>query len=285
MKFKKHNRNQNLEKNSSFKRSNERSKDDVKAKKHLGQHFLTDLSIAKQIADALTLHKNYQHVVEIGPGMGVLTQFLKDNPHFTLYPIDIDFDSITYLKKHFQTLEKNFIYGDFLAMDLDLITNNNPFAVIGNFPYNISTQILFKVLDFKDKVPEVVGMFQKEVAERVAAPPGSKVYGITSVLLQAFYNVEYLFTVNENVFNPPPKVKSGVIRLTRNSVEQLNCNESFFKTIVKTSFNQRRKTLRNSLRPFLTEDTIELEIFNLRPEQLSVEQFITITNLLEPTKS
>lgn len=285
MKFKKHNRNQNLEKNSSFKRNDERSKDDVKAKKHLGQHFLTDLSIAKQIADALTLHKKYRHVVEIGPGMGVLTQFLKDNNNFTLYPIDIDFDSITYLKKHFPTLEKNFIYGDFLTMDLDLITNNNPFAVIGNFPYNISTQILFKVLDFKDKVPEVVGMFQKEVAERVAAPPGSKVYGITSVLLQAFYDVEYLFTVNENVFNPPPKVKSGVIRLKRNVVEKLNCNESFFKSVVKTAFNQRRKTLRNSLRPYLTPETIELEIFNLRPEQLSVEQFISITNLLEPTKS
>ena len=285
MKFKKHNRNQNLEKTSTFKRSNEKSKDDVKAKKHLGQHFLTDLSIAKQITEALTLYQNYKYVVEIGPGMGVLTQFLKDNNNFTLYPIDIDFDSITYLKKHFPTLEKNFIYGDFLAMDISLITNNNPFAVIGNFPYNISTQILFKVLDFKDQIPEVVGMFQKEVAERIAAPPGSKVYGITSVLLQAFYDIEYLFTVNENVFNPPPKVKSGVIRLTRNKVEKLACNESFFKTVVKTAFNQRRKTLRNSLRPYLTEKTITLDIFDLRPEQLSVEQFISITNMLEPTKS
>ncbi len=285
MKFKKHNRNQNLEKTSTFKRSEERSKDDVKAKKHLGQHFLTDLSIAKQITEALTLYQNYKYVVEIGPGMGVLTQFLKDNTNFTLYPIDIDFDSITYLKKHFPTLEKNFIYGDFLAMDISLITNNNPFAVIGNFPYNISTQILFKVLDFKDQIPEVVGMFQKEVAERIAAPPGSKVYGITSVLLQAFYDIEYLFTVNENVFNPPPKVKSGVIRLTRNKLEKLACNESFFKTVVKTAFNQRRKTLRNSLRPYLTENTIALAIFDLRPEQLSVEQFISITNMLEPTKS
>lgn len=285
MKFQKHNRNQNLEKTSTFKRSEERSKDDVKAKKHLGQHFLTDLGIAKQITEALTLHQNYKYVVEIGPGMGILTQFLKDNTNFTLYPIDIDFDSITYLKKHFPTLEKNFIYGDFLAMDISLITNNNPFAVIGNFPYNISTQILFKVLDFKDQIPEVVGMFQKEVAERIAAPPGSKVYGITSVLLQAFYDIEYLFTVNENVFNPPPKVKSGVIRLTRNKVEKLACNESFFKTVVKTAFNQRRKTLRNSLRPYLTENTIALAIFDLRPEQLSVEQFISITNMLEPTKS
>lgn len=285
MKFQKHNRNQNLEKTSSFKRSDERTKGDVKAKKHLGQHFLTDLGIAQQITNSLTLYQNYKYVVEIGPGMGVLTQYLKDNTNFTLYPIDIDFDSITYLKKHFPTLEKNFIYGDFLAMDISLITNNNPFAVIGNFPYNISTQILFKVLDFKDQIPEVVGMFQKEVAERIAAPPGSKVYGITSVLLQAFYDIEYLFTVNENVFNPPPKVKSGVIRLTRNKVEKLACNESFFKTIVKTSFNQRRKTLRNSLRPYLSENNIEMEVFNLRPEQLSVEQFISITNLLEPTKS
>jgi len=285
LKFKKHNRNENLEKTSTFTRSETRSKDDVKAKKHLGQHFLTDLGIAQQITGALTLYQNYKYVVEIGPGMGVLTQFLKDNTNFTLYPIDIDFDSITYLKKNFPQLEKNILYGDFLAMDISHITNNQPFAVIGNFPYNISTQILFKVLDFKNQIPEVVGMFQKEVAERIAAPPGSKVYGITSVLLQAFYDIEYLFTVNENVFNPPPKVKSGVIRLTRNKVEKLNCNESFFKTIVKTSFNQRRKTLRNSLRPYLSENNIALELFNLRPEQLSVEQFITITNLLEPSKS
>ncbi len=282
MKFKKHNRNQNLEKTSTFKRSDERTKGDVKAKKHLGQHFLTDSGIAQQITNALTNYQGYKYVVEIGPGMGVLTQFLKDNTNFTLYPIDIDLDSITYLKKHFPTLEHNFIYGDFLAMDISLITKNSPFAVIGNFPYNISTQILFKVLDFKDQIPEVVGMFQKEVAERIAAPPGSKVYGITSVLLQAFYDVEYLFTVNEDVFNPPPKVKSGVIRLKRNNVKKLNCNESFFKSVVKTAFNQRRKTLRNSLRPYLTDETIELEIFNLRPEQLSVEQFISITNLLEP---
>ncbi len=282
MKFKKHNRNQNLEKTSTFKRSDERTKGDVKAKKHLGQHFLTDSGIAQQITNALTNYQGYKYVVEIGPGMGVLTQFLKDNTNFTLYPIDIDLDSITYLKKHFPTLEHNFIYGDFLAMDISLITKNSPFAVIGNFPYNISTQILFKVLDFKDQIPEVVGMFQKEVAERIAAPPGSKVYGITSVLLQAFYDVEYLFTVNEDVFNPPPKVKSGVIRLKRNNVKKLNCNESFFKSVVKTAFNQRRKTLRNSLRPYLTDETIELETFNLRPEQHSVEQFISITNLLEP---
>lgn len=285
MKFKKHNRNQNLEKTSTFKRNEERSKDDVKAKKHLGQHFLTDLGIAKQIVDALTLHEGYKHVLEIGPGMGVLTQFLKDNTNFTTYAIDVDYDSITYLKNHFPTLDKNIIYGDFLQMDLGLITNNEPFAVIGNFPYNISTEILFKVLDNKNLIPEVVGMFQKEVAERIAAKPGSKTYGITSVLLQAFYSIEYLLTVNENVFNPPPKVKSGVIRLTRNKTQTLNCSETFFKTVVKTAFNQRRKMLSNSLKPYLNDHIKSLEIFNLRPEQLSVEQFVELTNMLEKAKN
>lgn len=290
MKFQKHNRNQSsikfgVEKTSSFKKKDEKSKDDIKAKKHLGQHFLTDLSIAQQITNGLTLFGGYKYVIEIGPGMGILTQFLIENNHFELFPIDIDFDSITYLKKRFPSHTKNFIYGDFLNMDMDLVTNKNTYAVIGNFPYNISTQILFKVLDNKDQIPEVVGMFQKEVAERIAAPPGSKVYGITSVLLQAYYDIEYLFTVNENVFNPPPKVKSGVIRLNRNSVKKLDCNEGFFKTVVKTAFNQRRKTLRNSLRPLLSETTITNEIFNLRPEQLSVQQFISITNLLEPIKN
>jgi 16S rRNA (adenine1518-N6/adenine1519-N6)-dimethyltransferase len=284
LKFQKHNRNQNLEKTSTFKRSEVRSKDDVKAKKHLGQHFLTDLGIAKQIVDALTLHEGYQHVLEIGPGMGVLTQFLKDHTNFTTHAIDVDYDSITYLKNHFPTLEKNIIYGDFLQMDLGLITDNKPFAVIGNFPYNISTEILFKVLDNKNLIPEVVGMFQKEVAERIAAKPGSKTYGITSVLLQAFYSIEYLLTVNENVFNPPPKVKSGVIRLTRNKTQTLNCSEPFFKTVVKTAFNQRRKMLSNSLKPYLNDEIKTLEVFNLRPEQLSVEQFVELTNMLEKVK-
>lgn len=285
MKFKKHNRNQNLEKTSTFKRSEVRSKDDVKAKKHLGQHFLTDLGIAKQIVDALTLHEGYQHVLEIGPGMGVLTQFLKDHTNFTTHAIDVDYDSVMYLKNHFPTMEKNIIYGDFLQMDLGLITDNKPFAVIGNFPYNISTEILFKVLDNKNLIPEVVGMFQKEVAERIAAKPGSKTYGITSVLLQAFYSIEYLLTVNENVFNPPPKVKSGVIRLTRNKTQTLNCSETFFKTVVKTAFNQRRKMLSNSLKPYLNDEIKTLEVFNLRPEQLSVEQFVELTNILEKAKS
>lgn len=285
MKFKKHNRNQNLEKSSFNTTIDERAKDDVKAKKHLGQHFLTDLSIAKQIVDALTQHEGYNHVLEIGPGMGVLTQYLKDDTRFTTHAIDVDFESITYLKNHFPTLEKNILYGDFLQMDLGLITNNKPFAVIGNFPYNISTEILFKVLDNRNMIPEVVGMFQKEVAERVAAKPGSKTYGITSVLLQAFYTIEYLFTVHENVFNPPPKVKSGVIRLTRNNTQTLNCSESFFKKVVKTAFNQRRKMLSNSLKPYITDEIKTHEVFNLRPEQLSVEQFVELTNMLEEAKS
>lgn len=285
MKFKKHNRNQNLEKSSFNTTIDERAKDDVKAKKHLGQHFLTDLSIAKQIVDALTQHEGYNHVLEIGPGMGVLTQYLKDDTRFTTHAIDVDFESITYLKNHFPTLEKNILYGDFLQMDLGLITNNKPFAVIGNFPYNISTEILFKVLDNRNMIPEVVGMFQKEVAERVAAKPGSKTYGITSVLLQAFYTIEYLFTVHENVFNPPPKVKSGVIRLTRNKTQTLNCSESFFKIVVKTAFNQRRKMLSNSLKPYITDEIKTHEVFNLRPEQLSVEQFVELTNMLEEAKS
>lgn len=285
MKFKKHNRNQNLEKSSFNTARDERAKDSVKAKKHLGQHFLTDQSIAKQIVDALTLHEGYKHVLEIGPGMGVLTQYLKDDARFTTHAIDVDFESITYLKNHFPTLEKNILYGDFLQMDLGLITNNKPFAVIGNFPYNISTEILFKVLDNKNQIPEVVGMFQKEVAERIAAKPGSKTYGITSVLLQAFYTIEYLFTVHENVFNPPPKVKSGVIRLTRNQTQTLNCSELFFKTVVKTAFNQRRKMLSNSLKPYINDEIKTHEVFNLRPEQLSVEQFVELTNMLQESKS
>jgi len=285
LKFKKHNRNQNIEKSSFNTARDERAKDSVKAKKHLGQHFLTDLSIAKQIVDALTIHEGYKHVLEIGPGMGVLTQYLKDDARFTTHAIDVDFESITYLKNHFPTLEKDILYGDFLQMDLGLITNNKPFAVIGNFPYNISTEILFKVLDNKNQIPEVVGMFQKEVAERIAAKPGSKTYGITSVLLQAFYTIEYLFTVHENVFNPPPKVKSGVIRLTRNKTQTLNCSESFFKTVVKTAFNQRRKMLSNSLKPYINDEIKTHEVFNLRPEQLSVEQFVELTNMLQESKS
>lgn len=252
----------------------------VKAKKHLGQHFLTDLDIARQIVDALMLTNTYQHVLEVGPGMGVLTQFLIQNKNYTTFPIDIDRESIGYLAEKYPELKGNIIYGDFLQLNLPELSDNKPFAVIGNFPYNISTQILFKVLDFKDLIPEIVGMFQKEVAERVAAKPGSKTFGITSVLLQAYYDVEYLFTVDEHVFDPPPKVKSAVIRLTRNDKKQLDCDEALFKTIVKTAFNQRRKTLRNSLKNFLNDELKHEEIFNRRPEQLGFEEFVFLTKKL-----
>ena len=252
----------------------------VKAKKHLGQHFLTDLGIAKDIVDALTLTANYNTVLEVGPGMGVLTQFLIENQNYKTFPVDIDKESIGYLAEKYPKLKGQIIYGDFLKMDLNDIAKNEAFAVIGNFPYNISTQILFKVLDFKNQIPEVVGMFQKEVAERVAAEPGSKIYGITSVLLQAFYDVEYLFTVDEDVFDPPPKVKSAVIRLIRNDKQSLDCDEKRFKQIVKMAFNQRRKMLRKSLKSLLNENNKENEMFTKRPEQLSVEDFVNLTNLL-----
>jgi len=253
----------------------------VKAKKHLGQHFLTDLNIAQQIVEALSLKEKYTTVVEVGPGMGVLTQFLIKNKNYQTFVVDVDRESIGYLVDKYPILKGNIIYGDFLRLDLNDIVKNKSFAVIGNFPYNISSQILFKVLDFKEQIPEVVGMFQKEVAERIAAESGSKTYGITSVLLQAFYNIEYLFTVNAEVFDPPPKVQSAVIRLTRNEKNALNCDEKRFKQVVKMAFNQRRKTMRNSLKSLINDEIKENDIFNLRPEQLSVEQFVGLTNLFD----
>lgn len=252
----------------------------VRAKKHLGQHFLIDLGIAKQIVESLSLKENYKTVIEVGAGMGVLTQFLIKNKNYQTFVVDVDRESIGYLVDKYPILKGNIIYGDFLKLDLNDIANNKPFAVIGNFPYNISSQILFKVLDFKEQIPEVVGMFQKEVAERIAAKHGSKTYGITSVLLQAFYNIEYLFTVDASVFNPPPKVQSAVIRLTRNKNIKLACDEKKFKQIVKMAFNQRRKTMRNSLKSLINDEIKSNEIFNLRPEQLSVEKFIALTNLI-----
>jgi len=283
LKYKKHNRSK-VQDNFNLPSSKKEGKTAVKAKKHLGQHFLTDLTIAQNIVGGLSLHGGYKKVLEIGPGMGVLTQFLIENKQYQTSLIDIDSESIAYLKKHFPSLNNNIIEGDFLNIDLEKILGKEPFAIIGNFPYNISTQILFKVIDYKDQIPEVVGMFQKEVAERVASKPGSKVYGITSVLLQAFYDVEYLFTVDEHVFNPPPKVKSGVIRLTRNKKSTLDCNESLFKTVVKSAFNQRRKTMRNSLKPFLTDESKDNPMLSLRPEQLSVDQFVELTSLLDNLK-
>ncbi len=253
----------------------------VKAKKALGQHFLTDLSIAKRIADTLNDYIG-KPVLEIGPGMGVLTQFLMQSEH-DLKVVELDGESVEYLKVTYPELEQNIIAEDFLKLDLKNIYGDNEFCIIGNYPYNISSQIFFKVLDHKDQVVCCSGMLQREVAQRIAAKPGSKVYGILSVLLQAWYDIEYLFTVDENVFNPPPKVKSGVIRLVRNNVTDLGCNERLFKTIIKTSFGQRRKMLRGSLKGMLPKgcELLQDPFFTKRPEQLSVEEFINLTNMIE----
>lgn len=248
----------------------------VKAKKHLGQHFLNDENIAQKIADSLTL-KGYQTVLEIGPGMGVLTKYLLEKPIST-YVIEIDTESVEYLNKHYPKLVGKIISKDFLKYNLSEVFGQEPFAIIGNFPYNISSQIVFKALELRDRIPEFSGMFQKEVAERICEKKGSKTYGILSVLTQAFYEAEYLFTVSENVFTPPPKVKSGVLRLIRKENFKLPCDEKLFFTVVKTAFNQRRKTLRNSLKTYQLSDNLkEDSIFDLRPEQLSVEQFIELT--------
>ena len=248
----------------------------VKAKKHLGQHFLTDENIAKQIADTLTLN-GYETVLEIGPGMGVLTKYLLEKELET-YVIEIDTESVDYLNSHYPKLNGKVISKDFLKYNINEVFNHKPFAIIGNFPYNISTQIVFKCLEMRNQVPEFSGMFQKEVAERICSKKGSKVYGILSVLAQAFYDVEYLFTVEPEVFNPPPKVKSGVMRMIRKENYSLPCDEKLFFSVVKIGFQQRRKTLRNSLKSFgLSDNLKEDTIFDLRPEQLSVEQFIELT--------
>ena len=249
----------------------------VRAKKFLGQHFLKDLSIAQRIAETITAGST----IEIGPGMGVLTQYLLKNPNIQLTAIEIDRESVVYLKECYPEL--HLIEGDFLKLDLNIIYPEGEFNVIGNYPYNISSQIFFKVLDYKDRIPVCSGMIQKEVAERIASKPGKKAYGILSVLLQAYYDIEYLFTVDEHVFNPPPKVKSAVIRMTRNKRRQLDCDEELFKTVVKTAFNQRRKQMRNSLQQLLGKGNpiLEEKIFTMRPEQLSVEQFVELTKLIE----
>jgi 16S rRNA (adenine1518-N6/adenine1519-N6)-dimethyltransferase len=251
----------------------------VKPKKHLGQHFLKNASIADRIAHSLTGHGHYATLIEIGPGTGALTQHLLKLP-YTTWVSEIDIESIAYLHQHYPELRPRILGEDFLAMNLQ-----NKFeekiAVIGNFPYNISSQILFHVLDHKNQVTELVGMFQKEVAMRVSNPPGGKEYGILSVLIQAWYDVEYLFTVNEEEFIPPPKVKSGVIRMKRNTIDDLGCDEVMFKRVVKTAFNQRRKTLRNSLKSLLPQG-FENEMLQLRPERLSVAQFIQLTKWCSP---
>lgn len=253
----------------------------VKPKKFLGQHFLKDLQVAQDIANTVDACPELP-ILEVGPGMGVLTQFLmaKERP---LKVVELDFESVAYLRENFPALGNNIIEQDFLKMDLTQLFEGKPFVLTGNYPYNISSQIFFKMLDYKDLIPCCTGMIQKEVAERMAAGPGSKTYGILSVLIQAWYRVEYLFTVHEHVFNPPPKVKSAVIRMTRNETQELGCNEKLFKQIVKTTFNQRRKTLRNSISPILdkTNPLMADPIFNKRPEQLSVQEFIDLTNRVE----
>lgn len=252
----------------------------VKAKKHLGQHFLKDESIAKAIADTLSL-EGYNDVLEIGPGMGVLTQYLLDKPTNT-YVIEIDTESVAYLDVNYPKLKDKIISKDFLKYDVNEIFEGKQFAIIGNFPYNISTQIVFRTLEFRHQIPEFSGMFQKEVAERICEKKGSKTYGILSVLAQAFYDAEYLFTVDEHVFNPPPKVKSGVMRLRRKEDFSLPCGEKLFFTVVKTAFQQRRKTLRNSLKTLNLSDNLrEDKVLDLRPEQLSVEDFIALTQKIE----
>ena len=251
----------------------------VRAKKHLGQHFLKDLGIARNIAHSLSLN-NYSKLLEVGPGMGVLTQFLIPLDTET-FVIEIDKESVSYLKKHYPELDNHLIEGDFLKLPLQEIFKE-PIAIIGNFPYNISSQILFKAIDHKDLIPEIVGMFQKEVAERVVSPPGSKKYGITSVLLQCYYDAEYLFTVDETVFDPPPKVKSAVIRLKRNDRDKLDCDEKKFIQVVKTAFGQRRKTLRNALKSLnLVDENTASQYLSLRAEQLSVEDFMNLTSCFE----
>ncbi len=254
--------------------------DKVRAKKHLGQHFLKDLTIAEETVAAFNTEGLFKNTIEVGPGMGVLTNYLLARKDLKLKIVDIDRESIAYLQNKVQLDSDQIIEADFLKLNLKTLFQEEPFGIIGNFPYNISTQILFKALDNKEQVLEVVGMFQKEVAERIASPEGSKVYGITSVLLQAFYNIEYLFTVDETVFDPPPKVKSAVIRLRRNDSKKLGCDERKFTSLVKMAFNQRRKTMRNSLKAIIPDKLKENEIFNKRPEQLSVQDFIELTNLL-----
>ena len=269
----------------------------VTPKKALGQHFLRDLKIANRIVESLSpissecliqnvgslegLHLPKFNVLEVGPGMGVLTQYLvnKDNINFKV--VEIDSEAVEYLQNNIPELDGKIIQGDFLKLNLESVFEGN-FFVIGNFPYNISSQIFFKVLEYKERIPMVVGMVQKEVAERLSSPPGNKSYGILSVLLQAWYNIDYLFTVSEHCFNPPPKVKSAVIRLTRNSRNTLGCDEAFFKKIVKSTFNQRRKTIRNSLKSAF-KDSVTLKespLFAKRPEQLSVEEFVELAKLL-----
>ena len=255
----------------------------VKPKKNLGQHFLTDLNVAKRIADTVDTCPNIP-ILEIGPGMGVLTQYLVEK-HRDVEAVEIDKESVAYLNEAFPILHDNIVGADFLQMNLEDIFSGKQFVLTGNYPYDISSQIFFKMLDYKNLIPCCTGMIQREVALRIAAQPGNKTYGILSVLIQAWYDVEYLFTVDEDVFNPPPKVKSAVIRMTRNNVSKLNCDEILFKRLVKTVFNQRRKMLRVSLRQMIPnkvhKNFYEQDVMTKRPEQLTIAQFVELTNMVE----
>jgi 16S rRNA (adenine1518-N6/adenine1519-N6)-dimethyltransferase len=253
----------------------------VRPKKHLGQHFLTDKNMCRKIANQYKSHKGCANVLEIGPGMGAITDFLLERGDLNLKVMEIDRDSVAYLETNQPKLQGNIFSADFLRTDITQLFDGQQFGVVGNFPYNISSQIIFKCIENRDLVPEIMGMFQKEMAERIAEKPGTKVYGIISVLTQAFYDIEYCFTVDAQLFNPPPKVQSGVIRCTRNEREKLPCDEKLFIQVVKASFNQRRKTIRNSVKGLLKGNVVEDPIFALRPERLSVEDFVYLTNLIE----
>lgn len=256
----------------------------VRAKKHLGQHFLTDKNAANRIVNALQNEGRFNKVLEVGPGMGVLSDLLLAKEEYTTWLIDIDAESVQYLKEKYPELGDRLILGDFLNLDFKKLFDEK-IAIIGNFPYNISSQILFKVLEERNQVVEVVGMFQKEVAQRCVASPGTKEYGILSVFLQAYFKLEYLFTIKAGAFNPPPKVLSGVIRLERNQVEKLDCDERLFWQVVKAGFNQRRKTLRNALSSLINKEAMkESPFLELRAERLSVQDFVTLTNSISETR-
>ena len=255
----------------------------MKAKKSYGQHFLTNEEITSNIADAFV--GNHKNVLEVGPGRGMLTKYLLEKDYHLLV-VEADRDMVNFLRKNFPALQNNIVSADFLKVPIDSLFQNEPFALIGNFPYNISSQILFKMIEHKELIPEMVGMFQKEVAERVISKPGNKTYGVVSVLIQAWYEGEYLFTVDKSNFNPPPKVQSGVIRLRRRNIDQLGCDEKLFKTVVKQAFSQRRKMLRNTMKPFLAGNALLDEpLFTQRPERLSVDDFIKLTNIIEQEKN
>jgi 16S rRNA (adenine1518-N6/adenine1519-N6)-dimethyltransferase len=270
-----------MELNQKIHKSKHPDKSVVKAKKHLGQHFLIDKNISKKIANQFQNHLGCHKVLEIGPGTGALTTFLLEHEKNDVWVIEVDRDSIAYLKENFPLLNGKIIEQDFLRIKPELLFGDEKFAVVGNFPYNISSQILFKCIEHRNQIPEIMGMFQKEVAVRVAEKPGSKSYGIISVLLQTFYDISYCFTVDENAFNPPPKVKSGVIRLTRNERDSLPCDEKLFIQIVKACFNQRRKMIRNTIKQFIQDRPFENRFLTIRPEQLSVDDFIELTLAVE----